>query len=410
MGAKMQVSLIDKAHTYLTKLCTEIPSRRVGSEGNRTATDFFSTTVTSFGFAPDCQRFDCIDWREEGARLVVGDAPFAVYPSPYSLGCERRAPLRVVTTVEELESAEIAGEVVLLRGEIAAEQLMPKNFPFYNPDNHRQIVALLESKRPAAIVAATARNPELAGAVYPFPLIEDGDFDLPSVYTSEEEGLRLSQRVGSEVELTSRAWRIPSHGYNVVARRQSEASRRVGLFAHIDAKLGTPGASDNASGVVVLLLLAELLADYSGMLGIELLAMNGEDYYACPGEIQYLAQNAGKMGDILLGINLDDIGYRNGKVAYSLYGCPADTEGTIRSTFSRYEGLMEGEPWYQGDHGLFIVNEVPALALTSENLVELMANITHSPQDTPEVVDVAKLVETAQALGDLLVRLDREVA
>jgi len=33
-----------------------------------------------------------------------------------------------------------AGWVLLLRGEIAKEQLMPKNFTFYNPDEHKRII------------------------------------------------------------------------------------------------------------------------------------------------------------------------------------------------------------------------------------------------------------------------------
>ncbi len=32
--------LAEKAERYLERLCVEIPSRRVGSEGNRAATDF----------------------------------------------------------------------------------------------------------------------------------------------------------------------------------------------------------------------------------------------------------------------------------------------------------------------------------------------------------------------------------
>lgn len=59
-----------------------------------------------------------------------------------------------------------------------------------NPDVHWRIVAALEVERPPAIVAATARNLELAGAACPCLLIEDGDFDVPSVYMTEEEGVR----------------------------------------------------------------------------------------------------------------------------------------------------------------------------------------------------------------------------
>ncbi|MEZ4997668.1 MAG: hypothetical protein R2758_09480 [Bacteroidales bacterium] len=32
------------------------------------------------------------------------------------------------------------------------------------------------------MIGATGRSSALAGGVYPFPLIEDGDFDIPSVY------------------------------------------------------------------------------------------------------------------------------------------------------------------------------------------------------------------------------------
>jgi Zn-dependent M28 family amino/carboxypeptidase len=48
--------------------------------------------------------------------------------------------------------------------------------------------------------------------------------------------------------------------------------------------MGTPGANDNASDVVVLLILAELLANDAGSLGLELVAMNGKNYYSNPGE------------------------------------------------------------------------------------------------------------------------------
>ena len=403
-------TLSEKARAYLLRLCQEIESRRVGSAGNRAATDFFAGITSSFGFETESPAFDCMDWVSDGAECIVNGDRFEVLVSPYSLGCQVHARLAIASTEEELGAVEGGDIVLLLRGDLTRGQLMPKNFPFYNPDEHKRIIQLLEARQPLAIIAATSRDPEMVGSgVYPFPLIEDGDFDIPSVYMTEEEGLRLAEHAGKGIRLESRAARIPATGCIVIAAKGARPARRVVVFAHIDARMGSPGASDNASGVIVLLLLAELLADYDGGLVIELVAMNGEDYFSNPGEQQWLAHNADGFGDILLGINVDDVGYHRGRVAYSLYDCPAEIAGAVHEVFSLREGVVEGEPWYQGDHGLFLINQVPALALTSELLAELMGGITHTPRDMPEIIDTSKLVEVAKSLRDLLLRLNKMV-
>lgn len=407
MGSSKQI--VEKAGSYLQRLCIEIDNRSTGSTGNRAATDFFARTVSGFGFETESPQFGCIDWSQNSAHLSVNGVPFEIFVSPYSLGCQVKAPMVVVSTVEELVAAEISQKVVLMRGEIAREQLMPKNFPFYNPDHHRLIIQLLEAKEPTAIVAATSRDVVMVGSQYPFPLFEDGDFDIPSVYMTEEEGSLLAAYAGEHVQLEIQAERIPAVGCNVIARKGARRDRRVVFFAHIDARMGTPGANDNASGVTSLLLLAELLADYSGSLGVELVAMNGEDYFSNPGEQRYLAENAGRFDEIILGVNLDDVAFCKGKIAYSLYGCPDDLAGLVRDVFSEYPDFIEGEAWYQGDHGLFLMNQTPALAITSELLDELMAEFIHTPRDTAEIVDTNKLVTVALSLRDLVLRLDQQL-
>jgi aminopeptidase YwaD len=250
----------------------------------------------------------------------------------------------------------------------------------------------------------------MVGSQYPFSLLEDGDFGIPSVYMTAEEGIRLAAHAGLAVSLESRAMRIPASGCNVIARKGARQDRRIVLFAHIDARLGTPGASDNASGTTVLLLLAELLAGYAGSQGLELVAMNGEDYYSNPREQQWLGMNAGRFSEILLGSNIDDVGYIGGKTAYSLYDCPTELADPVRGVFSAHESLIEGEPWYQGDHGLFLMNQIPALAITSASVEELMAEFTHTPQDTSDILDAAKIAAVAVALRDLVLRLDQKMA
>lgn len=69
-------------------------------------------------------------------------------------------------------------------------------------------------------------------------------------------------------------WGCPAGGLQEAATKGGRQGRLVVVVAHIDARMGSPGASDNASGPVVLLLLAELLASYAGQLGSELVAMN----------------------------------------------------------------------------------------------------------------------------------------
>ena len=399
-------SLAEEAAGYLNKLCVEIPGRRTGSDGNRAATGFFASVASALGWHTDCPEFACIDWRQEGADLTAAGERFEAMVSPCSLGGEAQAPLAVISTVEDLEAACLVGRIVLLCGEIAREQLMPKEFTFYNPDKHKRIVHALEAALPLAIIAATGRNPELAGAVYPFPLIEDGDFHIPSVYMTDVEGERLALHAGQEVHLTIRAWRSKATGCNVIARKGGHAARRAVLFAHIDAKEGTPGALDNASGVTVLLLLAELLAGYDGGLGIELVAMNGEDYYAAPGETQWLRLNEGRFGDIVLGINLDGVGHRGGRPAYSLYGCSPELADLIRQVLAAHPAAIEGEAWYQSDHSLFLMHGIPALALTSQQFSALWRDVAHTAADRPEIVDPVQLISIAAALRDLLLRIE----
>jgi aminopeptidase YwaD len=401
--------LIEKAETYLQTFCVDIPNRRVGSRGNQAATDVFASTVREFGLQVETPTFDCIDWEEDGAELVVGGTSWDVHVSPYTLGGTVRAPLTVVSTLEGLEAADLERAIVLLRGEIAREPLMPKNFPFYNPERHQRIVHLLETKRPQAILAATSRNPELAGAVYPFPFIEDGDVDIPSVYMTEDVGAQLADHVGEIASLEIRAHRTPAEGCNVIARQGATDHRKIVVVAHIDAKDGTPGALDNAAGTTVLLLLAELMADAGpvseGDLGLEIVALNGEDYYSNPGQLQYLGRNEGAFDTIALGVNLDGVGYHRGRTAYSLYNCPSVLTERIEAALSPYADLVAGEPWYQGDHALFLMHERPALAMTSERVSDLLSEIVHTPKDRPEIVDAGQLVAAASALRDLIVSM-----
>jgi len=393
-----------KSVSYLQTLCKEIPERCVGSEGNRQATSFFKKEVASLGWHTEVSELDVIDWEDGGATLSIANQARNVFVSPYSLGCAVRAPLISASCLEELERQEITGKILLLYGDLAKEQLMPKNFVFYNPEEHQRIIALLEKTQPAAIISATGRNTALAGGAYPFPLIEDGDFDIPSVYTTENEGQLLLPHLGKPAKLQSRSTRIPAKAYNVVARKGENLDERIVITAHIDAKKGAPGAIDNATGVITLLLLAALLKDYHGDKLLEIVAFNGEDYYAVPGQMDYIRKSQAYFQNIVLNINIDGAGYNKGKSAFSFFNLPESLRAIADGALAKYNGITEGIQWFQGDHSIFVQLRCPAIAVSSQWLIEHMDSqeITHTPKDDIDIVDCRRIVEIAEGLSWLI--------
>jgi aminopeptidase YwaD len=399
--------LTRRASEHLRHLCVDIGARPAGSRANQAATTYVAGVLADLGFDVATPRFEVVDWVGGAVLLEAGGEAFAAEAGPYALGCRVAAPLAVASTVEAIERVDVAGCVLLLHGDVAREQLMPKGFTYYDSERHRRIVCALEAARPVAVVAATGRDPGSAGGLSPFPLIEDGDVDVPSVYLTEAEGARLARLAGQRVRLESDGRRIASWGCNVVATRAAGRPRRAVACAHVDTKLGTPGALDDAAGVVTLLLLAELLgADGDGSaLTVELVAMNGEDHFANPGERVYFAAQEGRRADVVLAINLDGVGYRVGHDAASTYGCEGELAALVAEALAAEPGLVAGPPWYQGDHAVFVMHGVPALAVTSERIEELVATVVHTPADTVELVDPVKLVRLAFALRGLIERL-----
>lgn len=403
-----QDQLLRKTRAHLRALCTEITDRSVGSAGNREATGYFRDQLKTHGWQMEETPLEVMDWKTDGADLRCGDRNFEANSSPYSLGCTLEGTLVGVSSLDEVRNTDLHGKIVLLHGGIALEQIMPKNFVFYNPEEHQQIIAALEKSGVAAIISATGHNPALAGGAYPFPMFEDGDFDIPSVFMKDTEGARLLESVGKTVYLESSAKRIPETAFNVLGRKSGKEKQRIVITAHIDAKQGSPGAIDNATGVTVLLLLAELLEEYRGKYPLELVAFNGEDYYAIPGQMKYIEQNHGSFADILLNINIDGAGYKDGGNSFSPFGLTGEMKEMLDKVIHAHPAISEGAPWYQGDHSIFVQSGCPAIAVTSKWFLENMESqdITHTPKDNLGIINETRLVEIAAAIREFVLELN----
>ncbi|MRR12148.1 M28 family peptidase [bacterium] len=177
----------------------------------------------------------------------------------------------------------------------------------------------------------------------------------------------------------------------------------------IDGRKGSPGALDNASGVAVLLALAELLWDYERGPAIEIVPFNGEDNYANPGEMLWVAENEGRFQDIILGINIDDLGMRGTENHVSFYNCPAELEAIVRGEMLGHPRMADGPRWYQSDHAIFGLCGRPAIALASSDIQGFMATYAHSERDTLDLADPQLIAEAARFLRAVIGAIGRRM-
>ncbi|TDB38278.1 MAG: Zn-dependent exopeptidase M28 [Actinobacteria bacterium] len=390
---------------HLARLCAGLADRHTGGPGNIAANEYFADVTTTAGLAVERIAFDCFEWEPGPAELTTSSETLTVKRGPYTLPCNANGVLLAATTLEELESLDAPGAILVLHGALAAEPLTPRGYPFYEIEAHARILSAIEAARPAAIIAVTGRD-TMAGAVYPFPLVNDASVDVPSAYTRDVDGPALLAHVGETVRFRMDAKRIPTRAEQVIARKPGTGEGRIIVSAHIDTARETPGALDNGTGVACLLGLAEELAGRSTRHTVEIVPFNGEDNYAARGELVYLAANPGGFDDVTVVVNIDAAGLSGAATDVSFYGCPDAVRAAAGRAMAPLDSVQEGPQWPASDHMVFAMKGIPAMAIASAELARIAGEIAHTAADTPDLADPALMDEIVTFLLGFIEELD----
>ncbi len=396
----MRDAIASKMDIWLRQLCADAMGRSVGTAANREASELFIRLATEAKARMSREEFGCLDYDPGQVELSSGNQSFEAYASPFSKGCQTIAVLEAASSLEELQKLDLKGKILLLHSAIAASQIMPKNFVFYNPDEHRTLVRLLESSGVSAVISASPRQPELNGALYPTPMFEDGDLSFASAYMSVEEGIRLAGQRGRPVKLISTASQQASQAIHAMASFGPEAGPILLICSHLDTKRGTPGALDNAGGTMVLFALLELLKDYRGPYQLQILPFNGEDYYAVPGEMIYLRDL--KEGEPKLCVNLDAVGLKGSRNGWCHFNLSDAQQRLLPQCFANEALYGPMEEWIQGDHAIFAMRGVPTIAFCTDALQMAFSQITHTGVDRPELLDLNSLADLTLRLREFI--------
>ncbi|MFP4365355.1 MAG: M28 family peptidase [Spirochaetia bacterium] len=387
---------IEKVLHYLAK---EIGERPVGTDANTQAVNFLEQSMQKAECPIQSVHFPAMRWRHGPSRLEVGNNTFPVFPSPFSEPFQGEAEIITASTSAALMKQDITGKILLLESPIADEPLMPKGFPFYFPDEHKELIQSLEEKAPAAIIAATGKHP-IAG-IDPYPLFEDGNFKIPSCCLRKKDIPKslFDSEIG---KLIIDSHPIPTDGRQIWAEKPGEKTSVAAVFGHMDTKYGTPGAMDNAGGVAVILEVLESLKNTPLPFELHVIPFNGEEYFGVPGQLAYLEYLQNTKKKVTLAVNIDGVGAAGGKGSFSFYNINDDEKTRILQTITDYPNLAAGSQWYEGDHSMFAFQGVPCIAVTSSDLKANVMNISHTEKDTTEKVDTATLQQAAEAIADIL--------
>ncbi|MFW5797998.1 MAG: M28 family peptidase [Spirochaetota bacterium] len=314
---------MNRTETVLRTLAEDIGARPTGTEENEAANAYLEGIARELGYEVMELPFDCRRW-EYGPSSVVADsaAPVPIQPGPFSAPLRGEFPVAVVETLDDLRSRVVADHLLLVRGELAAEPLMPRDFPFYYPDEHREILDLLLDTRPACVLALTGKHP-LCG-LSPFPLFEDGNLGVPNAYAADPRGvIAAAQAVRLELDSAS----LPAAGRQLIFSRKGRAGAagpRIILAAHVDTKYETPGALDNAAGLATAVAVMERLRHAELPFDLDVVPFNGEEYYEVSGQLAYLAHREPSAETTRLMINLDGLGHSDSTGAFSFYNLGED--------------------------------------------------------------------------------------
>ena len=385
------IDLLARLGEHLQVLVEQIGERPGGSAANHEAIAYLTRILSAAGWDVEEQWFPCPAWVDLGTQLRANGRALAAATNAFSPPCAVQAPLCAVSTLAELREADMDGRVALLYGDILPAPLSPKSW-FLLSEREAEIIALLEQKRPAALLTVQRFGGGLER------LIEDWEFDIPSATIDAESARDLLQMPrGVEIDLRIESSRTAGRTANVVARSRA-GEPRVVLCAHHDTKFGTPGALDNGSGTAVMLTLAEMLDPARYPFALEWVFFANEEYLPI-GDDEYLRCQGGEdLSQVLACINVDGAGLCISPDSITAISAEADLIAGVEEIIAANPGIIWVEPWPESNHSTFAWRGVPSIAFTSA----MRTSLAHHPQDNLRWLDVPRLATLTGVIVDTL--------
>ncbi len=390
----------------LLYLCDECGHRFVGSSGYRKAADYVAAKFAAYGLEKAAlEPFAARGWQRGPAQItLLGSTPRPVpcIALPYCTPCDIQLEL---INLGHGTPEEIARHKDQIPGKAA---LVMNGMP---PDDKRYIHRMEKYMRVQEAGAAAFlfidNNPGYLPITGGLP--EKGAA-IPGVGLTYEEGqglVRLSMGQGQRIHLRVESETMPVTSWNIVGELPGTdlADEIVVVGGHLDSHDLCAGATDNASGMVLVLEAARVLGMQKGLLrrtirfigfGVEELGLIGSD--------AYVEAHAAELPRVQFMLNLDVTG-ANIANALALHGCPELIpyfQGAAKEMAYDLAVTSAFHPY--SDHFAFVMAGVPAGSLGHTGGPSRQG-YAHTPADTVDKVVPLELQISSMAVTRLLLRI-----
>ena len=382
-------------------LCEEIGERRAGSAAERRAAEFIAVRFAALGLERIItEEFPCTSLAKARSRVEarVG-AKWQTVDSEVLVGAPSTAGkkpiegdivwLELPENLPRLKRGSLRGKFAVIFGPLPTRV-----------EQQRRLVAA----EPVAVIHVDERLPftwAKSDGVYPAWVKRHGMPPMATVPYTDAWQWRLAgvRRLRVQIDVSLRA----AHSQNVIAEIPGREPRLPALLltAHHDTQCGNPGADDNASGVVALLALAQMLAGRPHRRTIRFISFGCEDQLSV-GAAAYLQAHRFEMDAHGLVVNFDSIASALGHL--ELWRTGSDALGKFagdRLARGGVEVRTSGEVTPFFDTFPFNVGGVPSLCFYRSNFSGGRWQ-HHSRHDTLANVSGGEVLRLVRAVAPLV--------
>ncbi|TNF45521.1 M28 family peptidase [bacterium] len=374
---------------YMHRLSLDFPDRFIGNKGHRVASSYLEKLLHSWG-------------------LWVKVHPFTVditLPQKWSLEIDTGRGFERVDTLPGIG----APTVNKLEADIQyVGHAREEDYASLNECEGKVHLAKLWKNHETAKVREAALNGARALIWYNdyFDELYSGACDyslapIPGISVKKSVAKKVLERGGGRVRLWIKSRRRKIRCRNIESGRGPASGRHAILTAHYDSRPQTPGASDDASGIAVMLAFIRSGGDADLPFGIRYFFADCEEE-GCVGAEHYAARlyRTNLLKEISCLVNLDAVGWPN------LCVITRDRETVLDEGLAHLASDVLDGMGYQiervrsktgkSNHTPFAVRGVPSLWLS-----DYPNHIRHSAMDNVFNIDYPTMIMVTNALRDI---------